>query len=125
MEWRISERRDGYCAEYGEYVKPGVEAGYAPGFFMPGFIVSEFAMFDTEKEAKAFIKRKQSGRYKKFRIRGSSEIIEATCIKKALLTLVDEDGDFTYTPHWYTRSNRKSWAEFETSYGYKGVLEEV
>lgn len=62
---------------------------------------------------------------KRFRIRGSTLIIKATCIKQALFKLVDEDGDFTYTPHWFTRSNRKSYAEFETSYGYKGVLEEV
>ena len=53
------------------------------------------------------------------------EIVKASCIKQALLKLVDADGDFTYRPHWYTKSGRKSWAEFETSYGYKGILEEV
>lgn len=62
---------------------------------------------------------------KKYRIKGTWYIVKASCIKQALLKLVDDGGDFTYTPHWYTRSNRKSWAEFETSYGYKGILEEV
>lgn len=62
---------------------------------------------------------------KKYRIKGTWYTIKARCIKQALLKLVDEHGDFTYTPHWYTRSNRKSWAEFETSYGYKGIIEEV
>ena len=51
--------------------------------------------------------------------------VKATCLKQALFKLVDSDGDFTYRPHWYTRSNRKSWAEFETGYGYSGVVEEV
>lgn len=62
---------------------------------------------------------------KKFRIKGNTEIVKASCLKQALMKLVDEDGDFVYTRHWYTRSNRKSWAEFETSYGYKGIVEEV
>ena len=62
---------------------------------------------------------------KKFRIRGLAYTVKASCLKQALFKLVDEDGDFVYTPHWYTRSNRKSWAEFETSYGYKGIIEEV
>ena len=62
---------------------------------------------------------------KNFRIRGTWYTVKATCLKQALLKLVDSDGDFTYRPHWYTRSNRKSWAEFETGYGYRGVVEEV
>ena len=62
---------------------------------------------------------------REYRIRGSVETVRASCLKQALLKLVDADGDFTYTPHWYTRSRRKSWAEFETSYGYKGIIEEV
>lgn len=61
---------------------------------------------------------------KEFRIKGTWYTVKASCIKNALLKLVDEDGDFKYRAHWYTRSNRKSWAEFETSYGYKGILEE-
>lgn len=62
---------------------------------------------------------------KEFRIRGTWYTIRASCIRQALLKLVDENGDFTYTPHWYTKSNRKSWAEFKTSYGYSGIVEEV
>ena len=55
---------------------------------------------------------------RRWRIKGCTEIITAQCAKKALLKLVDADGDFT-------GSNRKAWAEFETSYGYKGIIEEV
>ena len=62
---------------------------------------------------------------KRFKIRGFWYTVEASCIKQALLKLVDGDGDFVYKAHWYTRSNRKSWAEFETSYGYKGIIDEV
>lgn len=62
---------------------------------------------------------------KQFRIQGTWYTVKAACIKQALLKLVDSDGDFKYTKHFYTRSNRKSWAEFETSYGYTGVIEEV
>lgn len=62
---------------------------------------------------------------KNYKIKGSTEKIQAHCMKQALLKLVDKDGDFVYKNHWYTRSNRKAWAEFETSYGYKGVVEEV
>lgn len=46
-------------------------------------------------------------------------------MKQALLILVDPDGNFTYKNHWYTKSNRKSWAEFETSYGYSGIVQEI
>lgn len=60
-----------------------------------------------------------------FKIRGSGHIVKAPCLKRALYLLVDPDGDFTYRPHWYTKSGCKSWAEFETSYGYAGVVEEV
>lgn len=62
---------------------------------------------------------------KKYRIRGLWYTVEASCMKKALLKLVDPDGDFTYRNHWYTGSNRKAWAEFWTSYGYHGIVEEV
>ena len=62
---------------------------------------------------------------RRFRIRGNTEIVNATCLKQALYKLVDEDGDFTYIPHWYTKTNKKSWASFETSYGYSGIVEEV
>lgn len=62
---------------------------------------------------------------KRFRIKGSTEIVTASCMRQALLKLVDPDGDFVYKNHWYTRSNKKSWAKFETSYGYIGIVEEV
>ena len=62
---------------------------------------------------------------KQYRIKGTWCTIKASCIRRALLKLVDADGDFTYKSHWYTKSRRKSWAEFETGYGYKGILEEV
>lgn len=62
---------------------------------------------------------------KDYKIKGSSEKIQAHSMKQALLKLVDNDGDFVYKNHWYTRSNRKPWAEFETSYGYKGIVEEI
>ena len=60
-----------------------------------------------------------------FRIKGTWYTVKASCIRQALLKLVDEGGDFTYKIHFYTKSKQKSWAEFETSYGYKGILEEV
>jgi hypothetical protein len=69
--------------------------------------------------------QKERKKMKEFRIKGTWYTVKANCIRQALKKLVDEDGDFTYTPHWYTRSNRKSWAEFETSYGYRGIVEEV
>jgi len=60
-----------------------------------------------------------------WRIKGNTEKVSAQCAKQALIKLVDADGDFTYKNHWYTRSNKKAWVEFETSYGYKGIVEEV
>lgn len=64
---------------------------------------------------------------KQFRIRGlNSYTVKASCLKQAILKLVcDADELKFYTPHWYTRSHRKSWAEFETTYGYSGIVEEV
>jgi len=62
---------------------------------------------------------------KKYRIKGNTEIVNASCMKQALYKLIDPDGDFTYRNHWYTRSNRKAWADVETSYGYKCKVEEV
>lgn len=52
MEWRI--RKSGE-------IKPGTEAGYRPGFFMPGFIVQESANFDTEAQAKRYVEQKEKG----------------------------------------------------------------
>lgn len=62
---------------------------------------------------------------KRYRIRGTWYTVEATCLKQAIRKLVTKDDDFTYHPHWYTRKNRKSWAEVETDYGYKCIVEEV
>ena len=62
---------------------------------------------------------------RRFRIKDTTEIIEANSMIQAFLILVDPDGDFTYKNHWYTKSNRKSWAEFEISYGYSGIVQEV
>lgn len=62
---------------------------------------------------------------KGYRIKGTWYTVRANSFPQALRKLVDEDGDFTYKPHWYTRSNRKSWAEFQTGYGYSGIIEEV
>ena len=61
---------------------------------------------------------------KQYRIRGSIEIIKAKCMKDAIRKLVEEE-DFVYCNHWYTRSNRKAWAEVETGYRYKCIVEEV
>lgn len=59
MEWRIRESSNGFYAEYGGYIQPGTEVGFKPGFFMPGFIVSEMARFDTKKEAERYIAEKE------------------------------------------------------------------
>lgn len=58
MEWRIRESTHGFYAERGSEVKPGIEAGYKIGFYMPAFIVYESARFDTRKEAERYIKGK-------------------------------------------------------------------
>lgn len=62
---------------------------------------------------------------KEFRIRGTWYTVKASCMYRAILKLVSEDRDFVYKNHWYTRSNRKSWAEVETEYGYKCIVEEI
>ena len=61
---------------------------------------------------------------KRYRIRGSVEIIKASCMKRAIETLVEKE-DFVYRHHWYTRSNHKAWAEVWTGYGYYCIVEEV
>lgn len=60
MEWRIRESSHGFYAEYGGYVQPNTEAGFKPGFYMPGFIVSTSFRFDTKAEAKAYIAEKEN-----------------------------------------------------------------
>ncbi len=62
---------------------------------------------------------------KEYRIRGLSYTVKARYMREAILKLVSDEGDFTYKHHWYTRSNRKAWAEVETDYGYKCIVEEV
>ena len=79
------------------------------------------AHFHTVKPTKT----KERKAMRKFRIRGLWYEVSANCLRDALKKLVDSDGDFQYTPHWYTRTNRKSWASFTTSYGYTGIVEEV
>ena len=60
-----------------------------------------------------------------YRIKGNTETVKAPCMKQALYKLIDPDGDFKYQNHWYTHSNRKAWAEVETSYGYECIVEEI
>lgn len=59
MEWRIRESSRGFYAEYGGYVQSGIAAGFKPGFYMPGFNVSESARFNTRKQAEKYIKNKE------------------------------------------------------------------
>lgn len=61
---------------------------------------------------------------RRFHIKGSTLVVVAPCLKAAIRKLVDAD-DFTYTRHWYSGSNRKSWASVETGYGYKCIVEEL
>lgn len=61
---------------------------------------------------------------KQYRIRGTWYTIKARCMKEAIKKLVEEL-DFIYQNHWYTRSNRKAWAEVTTGYGYHCIVEEV
>ena len=59
MEWRIRESsHGGFFAECGATIKPGVKAGYKPGYFLPAFIVYESVRFDTEKDAEKYIQSK-------------------------------------------------------------------
>ena len=62
---------------------------------------------------------------KQYRIKGNTGTVKASCMKQAIYKLVDEDGEFVYKNHWYTRSNQKAWAEVETPWGYKCIVEEV
>lgn len=62
---------------------------------------------------------------KQYRIKGNTEKVKASCMKQAIYKLVDEDGEFVYKNHWYTRSNKKAWAEVETPWGYNCIVEEV
>ena len=57
MEWRIRESSNGgWVAEKGIEIK-SAEAGYKPGFFMPGFMVYEMVRFDTKAQAEKYISK--------------------------------------------------------------------
>ena len=59
---------------------------------------------------------------KKFRIKGNTEIIAASCMKQALCKLVDPDGDFVYRNHWYTKSNKSHGQNLKHPMGTRGLL---
>lgn len=63
MEWRISQdsRTNEYVAEYGAKVESQPVGGGRLGYYMPAFIVYNSACFDTEKQAKAYIKQHPNG----------------------------------------------------------------
>lgn len=59
MEWRIRESgHGGFVAEKGIYHKGGESFPGIIGVTMPAFVVYESAHFQTEKEAKNYIKRR-------------------------------------------------------------------
>lgn len=59
MEWRIRKSsRGGFVAEKGIPHEGGEKIPRILGFTMPAFIVYESANFDTEKQARAYIKRR-------------------------------------------------------------------
>lgn len=64
-------------------------------------------------------------RMKTFHVKGWPLIAEARTLKDAIFKLVDRDGGFTYRPHWYSHSDRKSWAEVTMTDGYVCIVEEV
>lgn len=59
MEWRIRKSsRGGFVAEKGIPHEGREKIPGILGFTMPAFIVYESANFDTEKQARAYIKRR-------------------------------------------------------------------
>lgn len=59
MEWRIRKSsRGGFVAEKDIPRKGSEKIPGILGFTMPAFIVYESANFDTEKQARAYIKRR-------------------------------------------------------------------
>lgn len=61
-----------------------------------------------------------------WRIKGSTYTVGAPCVREAIRKLVCDDDELAgYTRHWYTRTNRLSWAEVRTTYGYNCIIEEV
>lgn len=78
-----------------------------------------------QKHTKLFGKIERKIAVREFRIKGSTEKVEANCLKNAVIKLVcDWDEVKYYTRHWYTRSFRKSWCEVVTTYGYECIVEE-
>lgn len=61
----------------------------------------------------------------KYRIKGSTLIINASSMKQAIKKLVAPDGDFKYSIHFYTKTVKSSWADVETSYGYRCIVEQI
>lgn len=58
--WRIREcGHGGFVAEKGVEIKSGIEAGYKPGTYMPAFVISESAHFETRKQAENYIARQK------------------------------------------------------------------
>lgn len=61
MEWRIRKNgHGGFVAEKGIYHKGGESIPGIIGVTMESFIVYESAAFEAEKEAKKYIKRRDS-----------------------------------------------------------------
>lgn len=59
MEWRIRKSsHGGFVAEKGIPHAGGERIPVILGYTMPAFIVYESASFDTEKQARAYIKRR-------------------------------------------------------------------
>lgn len=84
-------------------------------------------LLTTEENKRERSQVRRKGRsMKKFRIKGSISVINANCLLEATKKLVCEKDEIAeYKPHWYTHSNRKSWAEVKTTYGYECIIEEV
>lgn len=63
MEWRIRKdsRTNEYVAEYGGKVESQPVGEGRPGYYMPAFIVYNMACFDTEKQAKTYVKNHPEG----------------------------------------------------------------
>lgn len=62
---------------------------------------------------------------KTFRVKDWPLVVNARTLKDAIFKLVDRDGNFTYRPHWYSHSDRKSWAEVTLVDGYVCIVEEL
>lgn len=63
MEWRIRKdsRTNEFIAEYGAKVESRPVGEGRPGYYMPVFMLYSMARFDTEKQARAYIKEHPNG----------------------------------------------------------------